>query len=314
MKSYRARGGDKPAEASARRSAPVEGAVFDEHQVYGNQAAAAALAERQGLEGAAWDEAFGEVARAESEEPEVDQAPELQEEEQPNGGIDASGVRVNVRRRAASGESMSGLFGYAHYRVERFYDPEDSKSSDGTLRLNGLVDVTITPKINTSTGRVNVASPDAAVINDEQLEVDGETKAAWEHARDDLTPGPGPMYRTPRDHFWSGELVKRHEEFHREDLASFAESEGTDAVRGALEAAGNGRAQGIAALGQADVLMKNAIDQYYAGQAIEPRRRQEMPAFEARAGEHRAYADGKDAYQQLADGIAKKGEELSKKK
>lgn len=53
---------------------------------------------------------------------------------------------------------------------------------------------------------------------------------------------------------------------------------------------------------------------YYAGQAIEPRRRQEMPAFEARAGEHRAYADGKDAYQQLADGIAAKGEELAKKK
>jgi len=299
-----------PAQEHAPPAAAIAGGALDPsaaaasmQSLMGNRAVASMLSGGPDAWGLAPDGGGGEVAGGQRDAPPTGAGP---------GNVDASGLRVHVSRKGISGASMTGLFGYAQYHCERLFDPEDLKRGpDGRWKLEGLVHVEMIPKVNSNTGRINVSGPDSPVITDEDIEVDGQKKKVWEQARDDLTPGPGPMHRTPRVRFWSGALVAQHELYHRDDLGGWAETEGADAVREALEGYHvSGRVGAAGVIDAADDFMKNAIDQYYSGLAIEPTKRAALPDFALRAGEHRAFADGQDEYAALAAGIEARGRRL----
>jgi hypothetical protein len=131
------------------------------------------------------------------------------------------------------------------------------------------------------------------------------TKTNWPDIKADLTPAAASPFKSPRTNYYSQTLVERHEKFHGTDDHAWTSASGLGIVKAHLEAGtvapASASADVTALLNSARTKLISENLKWYKGGGT---------THGAYAGEIRAYADGKAAYQTLADGVEKHGMSL----
>ena len=150
--------------------------------------------------------------------------------------------------------------------------------------------------------RLDVPSATDGVVTDEDHASSG--KKVWETIVDDLTPSSTSPYKSRRSHFWSESLTARHEQYHGTDDYAWITSTGLpDAqtyIQSQTASSGSTEAEVNRIVETARRQIAQGSDEYYG-----------LPAAHSdREGEIRAYGDGKDLYQSLADAVQERGEAL----
>jgi len=125
----------------------------------------------------------------------------------------------------------------------------------------------------------------------------------------DLQPGAVTPFKSPRTKYYSQALVEQHEKFHGTDDYGWTTSTGLGIVKASIEAGTVSKATAAADVHKLidDARTKLIAENFkwYKGAGT---------SHDSFAGEIRAYADGKPAYQQLADAVGKRGESLQMRK
>lgn len=131
------------------------------------------------------------------------------------------------------------------------------------------------------------------------------TKANWPAIKADLKPESVSPFKSPRTNYYSKALVERHEKFHGTDDHGWTVSSGLNIVKTHLEAGtvtSPGAAITVAGLlDSARIKLISENFKWYKGGGT---------SHSTYAGEIRAYADGKDLYQKLADDVETHGKSL----
>ncbi|HVV50645.1 MAG TPA: hypothetical protein VHO06_13350 [Polyangia bacterium] len=174
---------------------------------------------------------------------------------------------------------------------EEFYEPAFTgiafAFSAGKCTITARLDP-ICPWGTNGGGDIDVPSANAAVV----------TAATWRPIKDDLTPAAASPHKSPRTHYFSQALVDRHEKFHGVDDLGWTRSSGLGIVKAWLEArsvAPTTAATDVTTLlhgARGKLIAENFI--WYKGGGT---------SHDSYAGEIRAYADGRTAYQALADAV-----------
>jgi hypothetical protein len=187
---------------------------------------------------------------------------------------------------------------------EELYEPSFQSTDyfihEGTCYVQGTLRVK-TPWGVSSGGKTDVPSANASLI----------TASNYTDIADDLKPNA--IGKPKRDRYWSQAITSRHERFHGTDDYGWTTSTGWPAARAQLATKtvreprlwgfmdGNTKADIRAKLQEAINYLTTECWQYYLGGGS---------AHADRAGELRAYADGKASYQALSDGVKAHGESL----
>ena len=216
----------------------------------------------------------------------------------PKAGRSGGGKQDAVVSGAAVGAfSQPGGRAVSPFGAE-YYEPNFSGISyafaGGKCTINATLEV-ICPWGTKDGGRTNVASgTDAAVTKDNYAAI-----------KADLAPGPASPYNSPRKNYYSQALVERHEKFHGTDDDGWTRSSGIGIVKAQLEA---GSVAAASAASDVPALLNGARTKlisenlkWYKGSGA---------TYYAYAGEIRAFGDGKDQYQKLADDVEKQGKAL----
>jgi len=119
-------------------------------------------------------------------------------------------------------------------------------------------------------------------------------------------PRAASPHKSPRSKYYSQTLVERHEKFHGTEDNKWTSASGLGIVKAHLEAgtvaSGAGAGAAVTALvtgARAKLVSENLV--WYKGGGA---------SHDAFAGEIAAYADGKDEYKKLADGVEAHGKTL----
>lgn len=156
----------------------------------------------------------------------------------------------------------------------------------------------ICPWTTQSRGRHPVPSATDAIV----------TKDNWPAIKSDLAPGTTSPFKSPRTHYYSQDLVERHEKFHGIDDYGWVTSSGLGIIKTNLEAGNIANSEPAATTAIASLLeatrlkVVNENFKWYKGTGT---------SHDSFAGEIRAYADGKPEYQKLADDVEVQGKKLA---
>lgn len=215
----------------------------------------------------------------------------------------AKQAQVGKHDPVRSGVSIGTFSQPGGLTVGRFgaelYEPRFSGISysfaSGKCTVSAWLDP-VCPWGTNGTGRIDVPSANAPVV----------TAATAHDIARDLTPSAASPHRSPRSHYYSQALVERHEKFHGTDDFRWTRSSGLAIVRAYLEA---GTVQPGSAATDVATLLDGARRKliaenlaWYKGTGT---------SHDQYDGEIRAYADGRPAYQALADGVRARGVGLS---
>jgi hypothetical protein len=205
-----------------------------------------------------------------------------------NGNIAPSHVAT------MSASADAGTFGTEFYQP-RFEAITIDVTPDNRCLVNARL-VVRTPYGVSNNGRRDVSSASSDLVN----------ATTFQQIAGDLRPdGSG---RARRDQYFSQSLTERHERFHATDDYGWTERVGLPLIIDYLSGSGRTVPDGTHTRSAVERLMENALDelkiachQYYVGGGSN---------HDTFAGENRAYAEGKDAYQELADAVERRGMDL----
>ncbi len=181
-------------------------------------------------------------------------------------------------------------FGMVNFKID--YSNIDYEYKDSKYIIKGKLNVNC-PWGTDCGGHTDVPSATDSVV----------TATNYLQIKRDLTPIHDSPYISPRFKYYSKKLSEKHEKFHGTDFYSWVKSSALPILIDYLE--GSRISKGETADDEIEYLMesaknkiKNEITRWYRGDGT---------SYYSYAAEKRAYADGKDHYQQLADDVEKHG-------
>lgn len=184
------------------------------------------------------------------------------------------------------------VFGSTSY--ESSFSGRSHKFSHGVCTITAKLDVS-SPWGTRDEGRTDVPSATDGVV----------TAKTWPKIKSDLTPIDDPPFSSPRDKYYSKDLVEKHELFHGTDEFGWTERSGLEVVKESLEAETvtvKGAATEVPALlSAAKGKLDAAREKYYKGHGKD---------HDTYSGELRAYSKFVGAYRKLAADVEKQGKSL----
>jgi hypothetical protein len=208
----------------------------------------------------------------------------------------ASGVGIGKHTqppgKAVEEKADEVVFGSTGY--ESSFSGKSHKFSHGVCTITAKLDVS-SPWGTRDEGRTDVPSATDSVV----------TAKSWPKIKSDLTPIDDPPFSSPRDKYYSKELVEKHELFHGTDEFGWTERSGLGIVKESLEAETvtvKGADKEVPVLlSAAKGKLDDAREKYYKGHGKD---------HDTYSGELRAYSKFVGAYRKLAADVEKHGKSL----
>jgi|GEM_PF-3225850 len=234
------------------------------------------------------------------------------EGEQTTGSPSASKGDENDTRQAVTKVTIKPSFSFAgsstggasvnpfgSESINLSFSGASYSTKDNTLTLTGTLNCDCTYGVNGG-GNIDVPAATAAVVKAD----------TWEKIRDDLMPSTASPHKSPRDEYWSKALTERHEAYHATDDIQWTKSSGMALLKAFFNGKEILKSEAATKLpGLLETIRKKILKksfEYYYGGASDP-------GHSNRAGEKRAYGDGKPHYQKLAQEVEKHGKLLAAK-
>ncbi|MBN1937893.1 MAG: DUF4157 domain-containing protein [Anaerolineae bacterium] len=217
-----------------------------------------------------------------------------------NVGVTTSGSTTNRKDVRVAWKNPGGMavdpFGEEAYRPS--WKNANYTVNEGRLKLDFTLDINCPWGVNNG-GKTDVPSATDAIV----------TAASYKQIVSDLTPVKiEKCWRAPRRQYWSQKVCERHEKYHSTDDKQWTEGPGRTLVinylKGKTVSSNSIQADLTAHLDNAITQLSRANTAYYTGGAT---------SYLSYAGEERAFGDGKEPYEQLAQGVKSQGEKLEAK-